>query len=91
MAIGIMNNYFCSLYFTPGKKWRHTFLDTLRKTITTLDTPDDMMELLLDILKCYINQDNPSTIHIPESVAHIAEKQQAIGWYQMLQGRFTTG
>ena len=57
--------------------------------MTTLDTPDDMMELLLGILKCYIHQDDPSTVHIPESVFHIADKQQAIGWHQLLQGRFT--
>ncbi len=73
----------------PRKQWRATFLDTLRKTLTTLDTPDDMMELLLGILKCYINQDDPSTVHIPATVSHIAEQQQAIGWHQLLQGRFT--
>ena len=27
---------------SPGKKWRSTFLDTLCKTLTNLDTPDDV-------------------------------------------------
>ena len=48
-----------------------------------------MMKLLLSILKCSLNQDNPGTVHIPESVSHITHKQQEIGWHQLLQGRFT--
>ena len=64
-------------------------MDSLRKTLTQLDTPDELMELLLGSLKCYLYQDNPDTIHIPESVTRIAQQQQAIGWHQLLQGRFT--
>ncbi len=58
--------------------------------MTTLDTPDDMMELLLSGIKCYINQTDTSTISVPASVAHIAQQQQKIGWHHILQGRFSS-
>ena len=55
----------------------------------TIDTPDDMQELLLSHLKCYLLQQDPSQISIPESVVHIAQSQHQIGWSQLFQGRFS--
>ena len=78
------NNFEMAVNYIAGELDR-----LLRKTMTTLYTPDDIMELLLGLFKCYINQDDPSTVHIPESVSHIARKQQTIEWNQMLQGRFS--
>ena len=73
----------------PRQEWRNTMLTTLRTTMETIDTPDDMIELLLSAIKCLLNQAPLETISVPDSVSAIAESQQTIGWAQLLQGRFT--
>ena len=55
----------------------------------TIKTPDDMQELLLSQLKCYLFQQDFSQISIPASVAHIAQSQHQIGWSHIIQGWFS--
>ena len=79
----------CAPLHAPRQQWRKDFLHKLRTVMDTVDTPDDMQELLHSQLKCYLFQQAPSQISIPESVAHMAQSQHQIGWSQLIQGQFS--
>lgn len=68
---------------------KNKILSSLRKKMTELNTPPDMMELLLEGLKSVFENRGPETIHVPPTVHHIATAQQTIGWEHILRGRLT--
>ena len=73
----------------PRLQWRNKFLLHLRKLMETNNTPTDMLELMLEGLKAVLENRDTTTIHVPPSVAHIAEAQQSIGWTHVLRGRLS--
>ena len=73
----------------PRLEWRHKFLMGLRKLMESNNTPTDMIELMLEGLKAVLEDRDTATIHVPASVAHIAEAQQSIGWDHVLRGRLS--
>ena len=72
------------------REWRSNMLSAIRKEMEDSDTPVDVMQLMLEGLKCVVEGRDKSTIAIPDSVVHIAEAQSAVGWDQLLKGRLAS-
>jgi hypothetical protein len=69
-------------------KWKQKCIRTMRDRLTELKTAPPLQELFLDQLRCILyNTNNSATAH--PDVQHIANAQDAIGWRQLLKGRFS--
>ena len=68
---------------------KNQFLKDLRDRMDVLDTPVDVMELLLEGIKSVFEGRAPETIPVSHRLAYIAEAQTRIGWEHVLRGRLT--
>ncbi len=68
---------------------KNKILQQLRKTMTENDTPEPMMELMLEGLYAVLHNRDLDTIKIPAGMEAIAAAQRAIGWEHLLRGRLT--
>ena len=57
---------------TTRQEWRSNTLTAIWKDMEDLYTPLDLMELMLEGLKCVLEGRDATTITVPKSVSHIA-------------------
>ena len=62
---------------------------TIKKTIDETNTAHPIKELLLEGLHAVLYNQPANTIAVNPAVADIAASQMAIGWNQILKGRFS--
>jgi hypothetical protein len=60
----------------------------MMKVLTDNNTAVPLQELLLEALKVLLDGRSVANIPVDPAVAHVAEAQAAIGWEQILKGRF---
>jgi hypothetical protein len=69
--------------------WRRDCYKAVFKCLEDTDTALPLQSLLLDALDVVLFGKCPSTIQPDPSVQHIADAQAAIGWSQIIKGRFS--
>jgi len=70
-------------------EWRQQFLSNLRAHLESLNTADPLQTLMLEGMKRELFGTRHDIILIPTEVREVAKAQNAIGWPQMLKGRFS--
>lgn len=73
--------------------WRKTFLEAIKDFCVESKTHHDIQQLLLQVLEQWIVAEDVTVNNdaYSEEIQHISEKQQTIGWNQLLRGRFGNG
>ena len=62
-------------------------MSKLREEMQKLDTHPDLMEMMLEGFKAVVNDHDPDSIPVKESMKPLAEAQAKVGWKQLLKGR----
>ena len=70
--------------------WRQTFLSTLDKRLLELRTVKQVRTLLLDRVTSIIYGTNPTIAPTDPNLVTLCQAQDAIGWEQVLKGRFSS-
>jgi hypothetical protein len=74
---------------TSRLQWRKECHSNILKTLTDLDTAPPLQSLLLDSLQVLLENRSLATLNVEPEATDIAEAQEAIGWHQILKGRFS--
>ena len=74
---------------TSQAKWRTECISNIRKEIDKHNTAHPIKELLLEGLNTVLNNQSANNIQVNPEVADVAAAQAAIGWNQILKGRFS--
>ena len=69
--------------------WRKECRAMIRKVLDEIDTAHPIKELMLEGLSAVLGNRPTNTIAVNPEVATVAEAQAAIGWNQILKGRFS--
>jgi hypothetical protein len=70
------------------EKWRKECYGNVLKTLNDQDTAPPLQELLLQALKCLMQEIPMDTMTVDPAVADVAAAQEEIGWHHILKGRF---
>ena len=69
--------------------WRKECRSTIRKALDENNTAHPIKELMMEGLTAMLHNHPVNTIKVDQAVADVAAAQNAIGWNQILKGRFS--
>ena len=83
------SNHLMTCPATSRQNWRKDCLAKIRQVINKHNTAHPLKELMMEGLKAVLHNQSADTIAVNPAVADVAAAQAAIGWNQILKGRFS--